>query len=103
MGALLVPSARRRPPLAMVRLRPDPICTVTPGWMVRVTPLLIVTLPQTTMGLLLAYQVVFTAMVPLSQFVGGGALVVGGPTCRPAMRVKSVLLLLLSFRPSTAK
>src|SRR5882762_1354000 len=68
MGALEAPCAIRIPPFATVMFSPAPSCTVVPGWIVKVTPLLMVTLPQTTTGLLLAYQVVFTAMAPLTQF-----------------------------------
>jgi len=63
-----VPCAIRIPPFATVMFSPAPSCTVVPGWIVKVTPLLMVTLPQTMTGLLLAYQVVFTAMAPLTQF-----------------------------------
>src|SRR4051812_11321817 len=67
MGELLVPSASRRPPLATVRFTPEPNWTTAPGSIVSVTPLLIVRFPQTTMGLLLIYQVVLTAIAPLMQ------------------------------------
>src|SRR5438876_6260790 len=67
IGAFDVPCAIRTPPLATVRLNPAPICTVVPGSMVSVTPPLMVRLPQTTIGLLVTYQVVLTEIAPLTQ------------------------------------
>ena len=74
MGALVVPSASNRPPLATTILTPEASCTVVPGSMVKVTPFKIVMLPQTGIGLSLACQVVLARMLPLKQ--GGGMFVV---------------------------
>src|SRR6185369_519364 len=67
IGAEAVPSASKRPPFAILIPSPESSCTVVPGSMMRVTPLSIVTLPQMTIGLFVARQVVSTLMGPLRQ------------------------------------
>ena len=46
-----------------------------PGSMVSVAPLLTVISPQTSIGLLVAAQVLLVKMIPLTQLLEGGALV----------------------------
>src|ERR1043166_881846 len=88
IGALEFPSARSRPPLATARLIPAARATVTPGSMIKVEPLGIVTFVVITMGLLLAAQI----------FVKGGG---GTSRNRSATWIKS-LLPELTWRPIIA-
>ena len=65
MGELEVPTAEREP-LRMMLL-PASALTVTPGSMVRVTPLSTVIWPVMMYGLLAAVHVVFSVIVPETE------------------------------------